>query len=302
MKRLLDMLRYRGWIAGALVILLAGAAALMWAGRSESAHPALWRVSQGDRHAWLFGTIHSVPRRSQWLSPAIEEAAQESDWLVLEASDLAAERNDRAVFETLGRSAGLPPVSQRIEGPDRESLTIIKRAAPDVLTDIDRYESWAAALLISAAANRDTSQAQAGEARFEHIFRSSGRRVLGLETVKQQLSLFDTLPDADQRAMLSQAIAASRNAADQYQQLYKHWAAGDIAALERLFLVPLDATPELKRTLLDQRNASWARQIDALMRQSDKRLFIAVGAGHLLGLLSVQAQLAERGWKVERIQ
>jgi uncharacterized protein YbaP (TraB family) len=54
--------------------------------------------------------------------------------------------------------------------------------------------------------------------------------------------------------------------------------------------------------LIDQRNALWALTIDKLLRQNRKTLFVAVGAGHLLGPGSVQERLARQGWKVVRVQ
>jgi uncharacterized protein YbaP (TraB family) len=58
--------------------------------------------------------------------------------------------------------------------------------------------------------------------------------------------------------------------------------------------------PALYARLLTDRNANWAEWIDERMA-SPGNLFIAVGAGHLAGSGSVQEQLGERGYEVERV-
>lgn len=266
-----------------------------------TARPALWHISMGDRHAWLFGTIHAVPAGARWLSPAIEKAVGESGLLVLEAVGLEAERNDRRVFETLGRSPGLPPVVARLSAADRARFEALRRASPAALRDLDAYEDWAAALLIGAAHSGATST-DAPEALLEARFRDDRKPVRGLETIEAQLGRFDRLPRGDQAELLHEAVTEAGDAARQYRLLYDRWAAGDVMALEAQFLKPLDAFPHLRDVLIDQRNELWARAIDKLLRENRKIAFVAVGAGHLLGPGSVQARLTRQGWTVVRVQ
>jgi uncharacterized protein YbaP (TraB family) len=63
----------------------------------------------------------------------------------------------------------------------------------------------------------------------------------------------------------------------------------------------MEATPELAKTLLFDRNARWADQIKTRMDKPGT-VFVSVGAGHLAGEKSVQDYLAERGLKAQRIQ
>jgi uncharacterized protein YbaP (TraB family) len=50
-----------------------------------------------------------------------------------------------------------------------------------------------------------------------------------------------------------------------------------------------------------QRNQTWAGKIIAMLQQPGT-IFIAVGAGHLAGPDSVQAQLQSRGITVEQVR
>jgi uncharacterized protein len=289
---LLALMGWLGWQIGR-----------MMAPPQSTARPALWLVSKGDRQAYLFGTIHAVPRGETWLSPEIEKAMGRSDRLLLEVTGLDAERRTRGTFEQLGRSPGLPPVETRLNPGDAAHFRTLKGRHAS-LHGMDRYESWAVALLISAAAssNLDLSSADAGETVFADRFTKQRKPVRGLETIQGQLGLFDRLPERDQRLLLAQSVREADDAPRLYTQLHDAWARGDVATLERQFLAPLAAAPGLRHVLIDERNRRWAAYIDADVTRRGGTLFVAVGAGHLLGKGSVQARLAERGWRVHRVQ
>jgi len=291
--------------------LLAALAALGWwvgyrsADADITARPALWRISNGDKQAYLFGTIHAVPRGERWLSPDIARAIARSDVLILEVTGLDSERRTRATFERLGRSSGLPDIDARLENDaDARLLADLEERHPAVLRNLGGYESWAAALLVNAAAsaNLALSTDNAGEAVLGHMFSAAGKPVEGLETIEGQLGLFDTLSEADQRQLLAQAVRDAGDAPRLYRILHDAWANGDLATLERQFLAPLARTPMLRQILVDARNRSWSALIDKRLRTRPGVPFIAVGAGHLVGAQSVQARLAALGWHIERVQ
>lgn len=134
------------------------------------------------------------------------------------------------------------------------------------------------------------------------MFAGRHKPVIGLETVEGQLGLFDRLPEAEQRALLTDAVREAADAPRLYRELYASWVKGDLANLERQFLAPLAAASQRREVLLDNRNARWARRIDQLTGEKGRLPFIAVGAGHLLGTGSVQSRLAAMGWKINRLQ
>ena len=75
---------------------------------------------------------------------------------------------------------------------------------------------------------------------------------------------------------------------------------GDDAATAAVMVDEVKAeAPTLYEKLLVQRNVRWANKVQEMLRGSGVHQ-IAVGAGHLVGPDSVQAQLAKRGVTVER--
>jgi len=301
----------RPWFVLPILALCAAMAVLGWwighraADEEVTARPALWRVFQGDREAYLFGTIHAVPQGERWLSPVITRAISHSDVLILEVIGLEGERRTRATFERLGRTPDLPPIAARLKNDaDTRLLAELERRHPAELRNLDRYDSWAAALLVNAAASSGLSLSteNAGEAVFSHMFGAAGKPIEGLETIAGQLGLFDTLSKGDQNLLLTQAVREAGDAPRLYSLLHDAWAKGDLITLERQFLAPLTSTPMLKQILVDARNRRWSLLIDRRLRTQSAVPFIAVGAGHLVGAQSVQARLAAMGWRIERVQ
>jgi uncharacterized protein YbaP (TraB family) len=80
-----------------------------------------------------------------------------------------------------------------------------------------------------------------------------------------------------------------------------NWAKGDPDALAKTLNEDLDATPEVKKILLVDRNKHWAEWIDQRMKQPGV-VFMAVGAGHLAGQDSVLVQLKAHRLNAKRVK
>ena len=82
--------------------------------------------------------------------------------------------------------------------------------------------------------------------------------------------------------------------------MLRAWTNGDEPAIAKAFADDKDLTPHLREVLLRRRNASWAQWLKTRL-ETPGVVFVAVGAGHLAGPLSVQNMLAAEGVAVERI-
>ena len=270
-------------------------------GDGIDAHPALWRVQDGDTAIWLLGTIHVLPDNVRWQTPAITHAIDASDTLVLEIAqgDPAA---NAAAFLKVARAPGLPPVLDRVPAETRATLADAAEQTDIPLKRLDAMKSWAAALTLSVSgAAHEGAKAENGvERTLDQRFAATGKPRLALETIDSQLALFDAQPESAQRQMLIQAAdTAARRAAD--AQALTAWAAGDTAALALAVNGSLSDAPMLRKVLVTDRNQRWAGWIAARMAQPGTVL-VAVGAGHLAGPDSVVAMLKARGLTVERVE
>lgn len=280
-----------------LPVLLAPLALLACSPQPQQAHPALWKVEgRGGEKAWLFGTIHSSEKPLAWQTPAIAQAMGQSDTIMVEVANLANEAEVAATFARLAKNRGQPPLSRRIAADERPALAALLRKAGYDDNDFAAMDTWAAALTL-ARSDADDDEVRNGVDRAV-VAAAAGRRIVELEGAKRQLGLFDALPEADQRDLLTAVVAeASRPETD----LVAVWRTGDMAAIEKETRRGLLADPELREVLFARRNREWAGGIIAQMK-SGYLPFVAVGAAHMAGPQGVPAILAERGYTVTRVE
>lgn len=262
--------------------------------------PALWQVERGDMKGWLFGTIHVLPKGVAWDTAAIREAMGQADRLVLEAADLQDEQKTLALFEKMGRSAGLPPLEKRV--PEKEKAALVQ-AIDDGGTSsqlLSGYESWAAAMLLSAASQQGlgVSQDDGVEPVLIAAFRKAGKPIGGLETVERQFGAFDTLPEAAQARLLVQTVHEAKGMKALYDRILKAWLKGDMDAIAKEDEIGEQPDPMVEEAILVARNRDWVKAIEPLPGKP----FIAVGAGHLTGRENLIELLEAKGFTVTRVQ
>ena len=80
----------------------------------QAAHPALWTVADADTTVYLFGTIHLLPEKYRWRTPAFDQAVAGSNQLMVET--IVDEKNPQKLMSALTslafstvRCSALPP-------------------------------------------------------------------------------------------------------------------------------------------------------------------------------------------------
>ena len=265
-----------------------------------AATPALWKVADADTTIYLFGTVHLLPKGEPVLAGPVKTAFDSADTLALE---VILPTDPRAAAQALlkrGIATGLPPVEQRIDPLRRAALAaaVTRLGLPAAV--LPNMETWLVALTLTQA--QTVNLGLDPDSGVESVLRGAakGKALIGLETLDQQLALFDTLPEPDQRALLNSTVDELPGMQSELADMLTAWRTGDTEKLGKLINSDLQATPGLAKTLLTDRNARWADWIKARLTIPGT-VFLAVGAGHLAGTDGVQALLAKRGLKVERV-
>jgi len=288
-------------LAGLGALASAGCAAAQTTSAQAQARPALWKVSDADTTVYLFGTIHLLPEGLEWRTPALDQAIARSDGLVMEAVLGKDPMKQAQALMKLGVSPGLPPLSERVPAEKRAALAAMIKGTGVPAAVLDRMETWAAGLtLLAVSFQKMGLKADAGvESKLAASYQ--GKPVSGLETVEQQLGYFDGLSEESQRAFLVGVLDDPAGAKAEFAAMLDAWRRGDTDAIARTFDSEKVMTPELREVLMTRRNRAWAEWIDKRLDQPGTVL-VAVGAGHLAGRQSVQAMLAAKGLKAERVQ
>jgi uncharacterized protein YbaP (TraB family) len=266
------------------------------------AHPALWAVKDADTTIYLFGTVHLLPHDADWHFPALDKALAESRALVVEITD-----DDPAHMTALVLRYGIDtahPLSGLLAPFDRGRLERAARLAdvPGGMAALDMMRPWLAALTLTVAplVKAGLDPALGVDRQLRAAMEKAGKPVHALETAEQQIRFLADMPQALQLGLLRSTLRDTDRADVDLKALIGAWKAGDEAAIARLENDRLERQePQLYRRLLVERNAAWARRIKAMLDQPGT-VFVAVGAAHLAGPDSVQAQLARLGVRAAR--
>lgn len=260
--------------------------------------PALWQVADEDTTIYLFGTVHALPEGKNWFDERIQRAFNSSDELVTEIDVSNAASSAQAL-----QAASALPEGQTLRGlmsaENRQQYEAALVGLGLPVEALDRYEPWFAAMTLSLLPLiRSGYQTQSGvelslDARADEKTRGA------LETIEEQVDLFDTLPQEAQLAFLDETVEKIPEASNTLDAMVAEWLEGDAVELANLLNAEL-TDPVLYERLLTERNANWAGWIENRLERPGT-VFIAVGAGHLAGAGSVQEQLKDRGIEVRRI-
>ncbi len=268
-----------------------------------AAEPALWVIKDQDSTIYLFGTVHVLKPATQWRSPRIDQALKASDDLVIEV--LGAD--DPAVMQPLVMQYGLDratPLSQKLSAKDLKRAQGLAQAAGMPPQAMEVMRPWLASIslamlpVIKAGYDPRSGVEQVVSAEMK----AAGKPASSLETAEQQIRFFADMSTKTEVEMLRATLDDAEAGPAKIDSMVAAWAAGDTAALEEQFITEMKTNyAEVYGVLLTDRNRDWARQLKTKLAGSGVS-FVAVGAGHLVGADSLQAQLATLGVQTERVK
>jgi uncharacterized protein YbaP (TraB family) len=264
--------------------------------------PAIWRIADADSEIWLYGTVHVLPPDVRWRGPRFEAAFAAADELVTETdTSEAAVETLRALARRYGALPEGETLSARLGPEDRARLA---RVVADLRLDpaaLERLRPWLAALQLSFA--HAASKGHSAESGVETVLlaeaRAQGKRISYLETPEEQVRVLADLAPVDEVRFLSLTLHQIEEDETTLNALDRAWALGEVEVLGALLDAQWrQAGPAIHEAVIVDRNRDWA---DAIAERLDGsgRVFVAVGAAHLVGEENVVHLLRERGIEVE---
>jgi uncharacterized protein YbaP (TraB family) len=285
--------RLAGRLLAATLAVVLGLCAPAWA----QAAPKLWKATRGAATIYLFGSVHLLKPNEDWKSPKLDAALGASQELWLEIADPGDTDAAAPLMQQFGFDPA-HPLSGKLGDADR---ALLARASADLgfpAANLEIMRPWLAATLLSIAPLQKAGYdpALGVDVLILKDARARGLPVKGFETLEQQVHYLADLTPAEEVDMLHQTLAEESDELAESDTLRAAWEAGDEAAIAQL--VRKDASDALYQRLIVERNRRFAAAIDARMKTGGV-VMVVVGAGHLVGLDSVQAQLTRLGWRIE---
>ena len=260
----------------------------------------LWRVEAPSGVSHVFGTIHVEDPRVTNLPPPVARAFDESRSLIVELTMEPGNVTAMATRMVLRDGRDLPGIAGS-ELFGKAASLIGQYGLPEPVLRL--FKPWAAAIFLMVP-QHDPEKVL--DFMLVRAAAAQGKPVHELETISEQVDIFDGMTESDQVALLRYAIDNHARMPQVTGRLIEAWLARDLAALWRIGQEGVGESEEARRLdkvfrsrLLTARNIRMAERLEARLKEGGA--FVAIGALHLYGDDGVLALLAKRGWKVTRV-
>jgi len=282
-------------LAMALFFLLAA----MTQADTDRSHGLLWEISKaGQVPSHLFGTIHSEDPGVVALPAPVKQAFDAANSVVVEMlmDTEAMMYSSTAMLMLDGRSLsdvlGMPLYKQVSEA-------IASRGIPELV--LNRMKPWAAAVTLS------TPALETGQVLDLVLYQEAlqqEKAVHGLETIQEQLDLFDSMPESDQVTLLRDAVDNLPELDAMNAELLAVYKQRDLAGLMAINEASMQTgdqrlAQDFQQRVIEDRNHRMAERMQPYLRQG--RAFVAVGALHLPGEEGLLNLLEQQGYTVRRV-
>jgi len=259
----------------------------------------LWKIERaGQTPSYIFGTIHSEDNRVLILATPVQSAFDKAQRFVMEAVlDANAMQTMLGAMmftdgRTLQQTVSVASYQKTVAamagyGLPEEALQLVKPWAVAVTLSMPKPKTGRVLDLVLMQ--------QATE---------QGKQTAGLESVEEQLSIFDQLSLREQTIMLEDTLKHLPEMEKIFAELHAAYLARDLA---RLVQISDDMMAKGNRALgkkvmyqlVEVRNRRMVERMEAHLKQGNA--FVAIGALHLSGEAGVLKLLAKQGYRVSAV-
>ncbi|MFT5181242.1 MAG: hypothetical protein ACI8S3_001123 [Alphaproteobacteria bacterium] len=265
----------------------------------------LWRIESPTAPAsYVFGTFHVADPRVQAIVHQTLETVGPLDSISLEIVPTPAV--GAAAAQRMITLQG-PTLSQRVGS--QLFAKIVTSAAPYGLNAniLERFKPWAVAVTLSLPVSELRAQAS-GQLNSEQLlasFAESNQIALhAIETIDEQLGLFDGLAEAKQVELLRLAVQSNDIIDELFARMIDAYLARDLNGVYRL-MEEMTAGQQVnlqeffESELIAGRNRTMVERIQP--RLAEGNALIAVGALHLPDEVGILRLLEQRGYTIVRM-
>jgi uncharacterized protein YbaP (TraB family) len=259
----------------------------------------LWEVtSPGQaKPSYLFGTIHLICPADFAISDSLKATLARTQQVALEMD-----------MDDPGLMAGMMKSMNMKDGNELKKLLTEQEYArlsqfykDSVGVGLAMFDKAKPFILMGPLFNAVLScQPQSYEMELVTLAAKQKSEVIGIETLEEQMAIFDTIPYKDQVKLILTMIDSLPQARKEFTNLvalYKQQKVNDLYDLMMKSNYGMEGNEEI---MLFSRNQKWVPRIKRIA--AEKPTFFAVGAGHLGGERGIISLLRKEGFKVRAIK
>jgi len=268
-------------------------------GQTEPKSSLLWEITGNDlkQPSYLFGTIHIICKEDFFLPPIVTEKFTNADQVFLEL-----DMDDPMMILKMMQLLQLP-----------KGQTIKQLFGDSAFQEFDKkykeiaggsammFNTFKPFMLMSMLTEKSLScpTRESYEQTFIAMAAKQKKNIKGLETIEDQVAVFDSIPDSTEIANLKKMVLDFEKGKEEFKKLVAVYKTQDVDSIFGL----TNQSPELmeaENELLVKRNSKWIPVMKNSMQQGP--CFFAVGAAHLGGDIGVIALLRKQGYSVKPVK
>lgn len=248
--------------------------------------------------SYVLGTIHFGKPEEQGVDYAIlEKALAGVDTFVNEAD---IDEPWKPAYDDYRWLPSEQPLSAMVS---KDNYAMARSLLPNVRPqDLVRMKPWSVLALLEARG--ETGGDTTMDARLQRIAAATGKRIVHLETLEQQLQALDCVPAREHALVLDERLRAPWILRDESAAAMNYYRTRNLEAwladIDHMYGLSYEGKAIEQRSrhcLLEERNARWVGQLETLFQ--DGSSLVAVGAVHLVGPEGLLAALRRDGYRIE---
>lgn len=270
----------------------------------------LWELSgKGIKKSYIFGTIHMISEKDFFMDDKTMNAIKKCKKMVMEI-DISQSLQMGIKLMTLSGMKGGKTLADFVSPEDYQMVkTYFEKEAKSTeakMLPFEMIEKWKP-MLLQSFLYQDMIEGTMKSYEMELLSIGSERKMKfdGLETVEDQVNVFEKIPYADQAKALVELIKEikkdSGSGKAEFKKLLDLYLAQDIDGMVKMsgeeFFGDLENG---EAELLTNRNQKWIPKIKAMSK--DSPTFYAVGAAHLGGPNGVIRLLMQEGYTLKPLK
>ncbi len=259
----------------------------------------LWKIEgkKVKKDAYIFGTIHLIEKEKFYFPDHFRKLVSNSGQIVLEIGNLnqmealnhmmlqqgtffdffTPEQTD-SILVWAKESMGMEPEQFKMALGKMKPFTIVQLTTQkDLIGKIESYDMT----IQSIAVENDIP-------------------VIGLETIAQQIAIFDNMDTLTQREMVMELIRNPQKQNETLQTMFEIYLEQNVDKMYQFISEEGGSMMDFSDDLLLKRNHDWIPKIEELIQK--KSTLVAVGAGHLGGEEGVLRLLEKKGYTLTPVQ
>ncbi len=260
----------------------------------------LWEVSGNglEKPSFLFGTFHLLCEQDIHFSDQLKKAVNYCDTIYMELDmDDPSTMLGGMLYMTMRGDTTLADLYT-----DKE-YTRLKNYFSDTLnmplTFLQKVKPYFLVALLYPRMMNCSSPAGVEE-ELVKLAKEDKKEILGLETMQFQASVFDSIPYQWQAKELLKNIDSFSVNKEEFETMLDYYKNQNMDSIKTMLGKSEFGSDKYDNLLLNDRNRKWVKKLDSIMKKES--VFVAVGAGHLVGDSGLISLLRKQGYTVEPLE